>query len=118
MPFGCNLDLGEESDPKMIECPECGEKYSYGRKISHNCNNNSITFGKIFELDPRSHKWNCDTAMACMKVLASHIDSAETIVGVTSRFEKLETNDYKWNDLKLNIEIDVKKKASERIRLF
>jgi hypothetical protein len=109
LPFGCNLDSGKEVGPKMIECPECGVEYSYGRKISHTCNNNSVTFGKIFELEHRGHKWNCDTAMTCMELLASDIDSAETIVGVTSRFEKLETNDYKWNDLKLNIEIDVKR---------
>ncbi len=93
----------------MIECPECGEKYSYGRKISHTCHTNSITFGKIFELEHQGHRWNCDTAMACMELLASNLNSVESIVEKNPRFEKLEATEYKWNDLKLSVEIDVKK---------
>ncbi len=93
----------------MINCPECGEEYSYGRKISHICQDNSIEFGKIFEFEHQGHKWNCDTAMACMELLTSNLDSVESFVEKIPRIEKLETNDHKWNDLKLNIEIDVKK---------
>ena len=97
LPFGCNLDLGNEVRPKMIECPECGEEFSYGRKISHTCNNNSITFGKIFELEPQGHNWNCDNAMACMELLESDLNSVDSIeVGIT-RKEKLENEEYDWN---------------------
>lgn len=108
-PFGCNLDSGVEVGPKMISCPECGEEYSYGRKISHTCHKNSIAFGKIFELEHHGHNWNCDTGMACMDSLASNLNSVESIVAKNLHFEKLETTGYKENDLRLKIEIDVKK---------
>ncbi len=109
LPFGCNLDLGVEIGPKMIECPECGEEYSYGRTISHSCKKNSITFGKIFELDHRGLKWNCDTAMASTELLGSDLNLINILVEETPRFEKLEITDYKWNAPRLNIQIHVKK---------
>lgn len=39
----------------MIKCDECGEEFSYGRKI--NCCK-SIYFGQIFNASKREHKWN------------------------------------------------------------
>ena len=107
LPFGCNLDLGLNIGPKMIYCPECGEEYSYGRMISHTCEENSITFGKIFELDPQSHKWNCDTEMGCMEL--SESTTVATLPGEIPSSENLETDYYKWNDLKSNIQVDLKK---------
>jgi len=97
LPFGCNLDLGLELKPKMIECPECGEEYSYGRKISHTCKNNSITFGKIFELEHQSHNWNCDVSMACMDLLKSELDLIDSIAEGITHKEKLENDKYDWN---------------------
>lgn len=41
----------------MIKCEECGEEFSYGRKISC-CN--SIHFGMIFSASKKDHKWNCN----------------------------------------------------------
>ena len=33
----------------MFKCEKCGKEYSYGRKIYHECNDNSMTHGVIFE---------------------------------------------------------------------
>jgi len=97
LPFGCNLDLGIEIKPKMIECPECGEEYSYGRIINHTCKNNSITFGKVFELEQQYHKWNCDTAIACMDLLKTELDLVDSIAEGITHKEKLENDKYDWN---------------------
>ncbi len=40
----------------MIKCEECGDEFSYGRKI--NCCN-SIFFGMIFSENKIDHNWNC-----------------------------------------------------------
>ncbi|MFX1524989.1 MAG: hypothetical protein ACFFCC_15890 [Promethearchaeota archaeon] len=109
LPFGCNLEGGDLLGPKLVECPECGEEYSYGRKISHTCKNNSITFGKIFEIKCGEHKWNCNTAMACMELLESELDSVESVVEITPRLEKLEITDYKWNEIRFNVPLEAKK---------
>jgi len=42
----------------MIKCHNCGEEFSYGRKI---CCCNSIFFGMIVNENKKNHKWNCDT---------------------------------------------------------
>ncbi|MHA2283362.1 MAG: hypothetical protein ACXAC5_21185 [Promethearchaeota archaeon] len=99
LPFGCNLDLGVELRPKMIECPECGDRYSYGRRISHTCTSNSITFGKIFELETQGHKWNCDNAMACLDLLKSNLDTVGSIAEDMDHNEKLENYENNWNIL-------------------
>ena len=41
----------------MLKCEECGDEFSYGRKI--NCCK-SIYFGKIFTNSKKDHKWNCN----------------------------------------------------------
>ena len=95
--FGSNLNKRNEVGLKLIECPECGEKYSYGRKICHTCETTSIPFGKIFEPAHKAHRWNCDTAMACMELLASDLDTIESIVKEVPHLEKLENNKRDWN---------------------
>ena len=110
--FGCNLDKSKLIGLKLIECPDCGEKYSYGRHILHNCKDNSISFGKIFEASQRTYRWNCNTAMACLDTLTSEIESIETIVERKPHREKLGRTDYKWNEISTvqykNIEIERK----------
>ncbi|MFX0022453.1 MAG: hypothetical protein ACFE9S_08995 [Candidatus Hermodarchaeota archaeon] len=41
----------------MLKCEECGDEFSYGRKI--NCCK-SIYFGMIFSNRKKDHKWNCN----------------------------------------------------------
>lgn len=41
----------------MIKCEECGDEFSYGRKI--NCCK-SVYFGVIFSGNKDHHKWNCN----------------------------------------------------------
>lgn len=104
--FGSNLDNKKEL--KLIECPECGEKYSYGRKICHTCESNSILFGRIFESERKARRWNCDTAMACLELLASDLEPIESIVKEVPHLEKLENNERDWNIFN-NIQINERK---------
>ena len=106
--FGRNLDTRKDVGLKMIECPDCGEKYSYDRKICHTCEGNSIPFGKIFEPAHKARGWNCDTAMACMELLASDLDTVESFVKVVPHLEKLENNERDWNIFN-NIQINERK---------
>jgi Lrp/AsnC family transcriptional regulator for asnA, asnC and gidA len=43
----------------MVTCPKCGEEYSLGRKIYHNCGENVIEHGVIFYDDRKNRPWNC-----------------------------------------------------------
>ncbi len=43
----------------MVTCPKCGEEYSLGRKIYHNCGEHSIEHGVIFNDDRQKRPWNC-----------------------------------------------------------
>ncbi|MFW9880649.1 MAG: hypothetical protein ACFFG0_46875 [Candidatus Thorarchaeota archaeon] len=95
--FGSNLNKRREVGLKPIECPECGEMYSYGRKIWHTCEGNSLPFGRLFESDHKPRRWNCDTAMACIELLTSDLDTVEFIVKDKSHIEKLEKTEYEWN---------------------
>ena len=95
--FGSN-----RKELKLIECPECGEKYSYGRKICHICE------GKIFEPAYKARRWNCDTAMACVELLASDLDTVKSFVKEVPHLEKLENNKYSWNIFN-NIQINERK---------
>ncbi|MBY9003853.1 MAG: hypothetical protein KGD73_07765 [Candidatus Lokiarchaeota archaeon] len=47
----------------MINCKKCGKEYSYGRKIYHECSDNSITHGIVFESSREYHDWNCVSAL-------------------------------------------------------
>ena len=111
--FGCNLDKSKLISLKMIKCFECGEEYSYGRNIYHNCEGKSLTFGKIFEPAQKTYRWNCNTAMTCLDLMTSEVDRIETIVKEPPHLEKLEKTDYKWNEISTiqynKIEIDRKK---------
>jgi len=72
--FGSSVNTRSELSSKMIECPECGVEYSYGRIIFHTCEHNSIPFGKLLGPDFKARKWNCDTAIACTKLLTSETE--------------------------------------------
>ncbi len=95
--FGRSLDTSKNLGLKLIECPDCGERYSYGRQICHTCECNSIPFGKVFEPTHKARKWNCNTAMACIELLSSDLDTAESIVKELPQLEKLEKTKYNWN---------------------
>ncbi|MHA2035169.1 MAG: hypothetical protein ACW98X_01970 [Promethearchaeota archaeon] len=97
LPFGCNLDMGINLGPKMVECPECGEEYSYGRLISHTCRTNSVSFGTIFNLETEQRKWNCDTELACIELPKLNLDSVEHIAEKIPSREKLENKEHDWN---------------------
>jgi hypothetical protein len=97
--FGSNLNERQKTGLKLIECPECGEKYSYGRKICHICGEISLPFGKLLVSDIKARKWNCDTSMACMELLSSDLDTAESVVKEVPHLEKLERTEYEWNQI-------------------
>lgn len=111
--FGSNVDDRVNSRSKMIKCFDCGEEYSYGRRILHICKTGSIPFGRLFETECTTHKWNCDTTMACFELLENELDTIETIVKEIPREEILERTDYKWNEISTikfnNSEVDRKK---------
>ncbi|MFX1411441.1 MAG: hypothetical protein ACFFA6_13905 [Promethearchaeota archaeon] len=84
----------------LIRCPECEEKFSYGRKICHICKDNSIFFGKIFQEDKRDYKWNCNIAMTCYSLLTTELESIESRIGDISKInqaEMKEQKEYDWN---------------------
>ncbi|MFX0081869.1 MAG: hypothetical protein ACFE94_08960 [Candidatus Hodarchaeota archaeon] len=112
--FGSNLNKRREFTLKLIECPECGEKYSYGRKICHVCEGNLLPFGTLFDSDRKARRWNCETVLACIEILSSNLDTTETIVKDVPHLEKLEKTDYKWNQVSTikynNEQIDGKNK--------
>jgi hypothetical protein len=97
--FGCNLEKGRTHNVKLIECPKCGVEYSYGRSICHTCGEEPLPFGKIFKPVQRTYRWNCNTAMACLDLLSSELESIETIVTEPSHKEELKRTDYKWNEI-------------------
>lgn len=41
----------------MFRC-SCGEEHSYGKKIFHQCQNNTQFFGAIFKEHRKDHNWN------------------------------------------------------------
>ena len=43
----------------MLNCEKCGKKYSYGRKIYHECDNIAVSQGVIFADSKSNHDWNC-----------------------------------------------------------
>jgi len=44
-----------------VTCPNCGEEYSLGRKIYHECEGFSIEHGVVFNDDRKNYKWNCNS---------------------------------------------------------
>ncbi len=45
----------------IVTCPKCGEEYSLGRRIYHECEGFSIEHGVIFNDDRQNRPWNCDS---------------------------------------------------------
>lgn len=45
------------------KCPFCGEEYSYGRIICHDCGESKIFFGALFDNNKKERKWNCNCNM-------------------------------------------------------
>ncbi len=81
----------------LIKCPDCEEEYSYGRNVCHSCKGNSIYFGKIFENEPKSYKWNCNTTMPYMKLMESEIKIMEPLIEKTTDKEILSKYNHDWN---------------------
>ncbi len=81
----------------LIKCPVCEKEYTYGRTIYHICKGNSICFGKIFENEQKSYKWNCNTAMSCIELIESKRNTLEQFIEKTNDNEILSKNNYDWN---------------------
>jgi hypothetical protein len=75
----------------------CGEAYSYGRFICHDCEDNSIIFGKIFEKKHKIYKWNCSTAMISMELMNRELKSIESIIEKVPDNELKDNIQYEWN---------------------
>ena len=43
----------------MVKCPKCGEEYSLGRRLVHNCGDFTIFHGTICYEDRIEYPWNC-----------------------------------------------------------
>lgn len=81
----------------LIKCPVCEKEYTYGRKICHICKGNSIFFGKIFENEQKSYKWNCNTAMSYIELIESKRNTLEQFIEKTTDNEILSKKNYDWN---------------------
>ena len=74
----------------MIKCSECGDEFSYGRKI---CCCKSIYFGMIFRDKKTDHKWNCNTNIISYS-------PSEPLITEISEFNIIEDEspvNYNWN---------------------
>jgi len=115
-----------------LKCQICGKEYLQDGKICHTCEETAITSGlssqdgnyrkwrcdNFIELNGlvfgsnlekrKARGWNCDTAMACMDLLASDLDPIEPIIKEVPHLEKLENNEYSWNIIN-NIQINERK---------
>lgn len=74
----------------MLKCSECGNEFSYGRKI--NCCN-SIFFGMIFTDNKKDHKWNCITNMSNSESSELHLNGISKMSFVDDK----NPNKYNWN---------------------
>lgn len=81
----------------MIKCPVCEAEYSYGRFICHDCEDNSIVFGKIFEKEQKIYKWNCNTSIICMELMKRELKSIESIIEKAPNIELKENQWREWN---------------------
>ncbi len=81
----------------MIKCPVCEAEYSYGRFICHDCESNSIVFGKIFEKECKIYKWNCNSAIIPMELMKRELKSIESIIEKVRDIELKENTHYEWN---------------------
>jgi hypothetical protein len=66
----------------MLRCEKCGKEYSYGRKIHHECGENLINHGVIFEHSRMAHDWNClsDDSDLCgisERIIASYVSNSK-----------------------------------------
>ena len=43
----------------MVKCPKCGEEFSLGRRLVHNCEDFFIYHGAICSEDRIDYPWNC-----------------------------------------------------------
>ena len=81
----------------MIKCPVCKATYSYGRFICHNCEDNSMCFGKIFENEQKIYKWNCNTTIISMELMKRELKSIESIIEKIPKIKLKENEQYEWN---------------------
>lgn len=51
------MEIKSEKVNSMFRC-SCGEEHSYGKKIFHQCQNNTQFFGAIFKEHRKDHNWN------------------------------------------------------------
>ncbi|MFX0081137.1 MAG: hypothetical protein ACFE94_05230 [Candidatus Hodarchaeota archaeon] len=65
----------------MVKCSKCGEEYSLGRKIYHECKEYSIFHGAVCSERCIEHPWNCNSNKKLIPL-------------------QLEINDYLTNDEK------------------
>ena len=112
-----------------LKCQICGKEYLYDRKICHTCEEtanisglssqdgnyrkwrcdnfielNGLVFGSNLE-KRKARRWNCETAVACIDLLTSNLNTVESIVEEVPHLEKLENNEYSQNIIN-NIQIN------------
>lgn len=108
----------------LINCPDCGEEYSYGRKICHTCKSNSIHFGRIFEKEQKECRWNCNTALACFKLMDNELNAVESVIDNTLESSDLEIkieNNHEWNcdtAIRFNIAIRIDERKMNFYPIF
>ena len=81
----------------MLRCPACKAEFSYGRFICHNCEENSIYFGKIFKNKQKVYKWNCNTAKISMELMKRELKSIDSIIEKIPKIDLKENEQYEWN---------------------
>ena len=112
-----------------LKCQICGKEYLYDGKICHTCEEtanisglssqdgnyrkwrcdnfielNGLVFGSNLE-KRKARRWNCETAVACIDLLTSNLNTVESIVEEVPHLEKLENNEYSQNIIN-NIQIN------------
>ena len=81
----------------MIKCPNCEEVNSYGRFICHDCENNLIYFGQIFERQQKVYKWNCNTPLIHIRLMKHELRSIKSLIKSVPDIELKESIPYEWN---------------------
>ncbi|MFX0001771.1 MAG: hypothetical protein ACFE88_16795 [Candidatus Hermodarchaeota archaeon] len=81
----------------MIKCSNCQAVYSYGRFIYHNCENNLICFGQIFEGQQKVYKWNCNTPLIHIGLMKPELRSIKSLIKNVPDIEPKESYLHEWN---------------------
>jgi hypothetical protein len=96
----------------LIKCLECGDEFSYGRKITC-CN--STYFGKIFNNIKKDYQWNCYKSMSIKVFNKSLVKEIPEIIVL----DKGIAINYDWNcDPSLRIKIQKNMEEYDYILIY